>query len=452
MKRFLCALCITLAGIGVARAAAAADRPNIVLVYTDDFGWGDLGSYGGKFVPTPNMDRMAAEGIRFTQFYVASPICSPSRVGVTTGMFPARWRITSYLQTRKGNAQCEQADYLDAKAPSVARILKQGGYATAHFGKWHMGGGRDVKDAPQISEYGFDEWASTWESPDPHPDLTASNWIWSDQDKVKRWDRTKFFVDKALDFLKRHPDQPCYINVWPDDTHTPYVPGPELSKKYGAGKNYDAEPNFKAVLEEYDLQMGRLLDGIKDLGIQTNTLVIFTGDNGPMPTYDQRRTAGLRGSKLSLYEGGTRQPLLVWWPGHAPAGKVNEQTVASAVDFLPSFCSLAGVSIPAQIKSKLDGEDISASFTGGRPNRSKALLWEYGRNDHSFKYPGGVNRSPNVAIRQGDWKLLINVDGSGSELYDLKSDRNESKDLSAEHADLVERLSKVALDWRRAMP
>jgi arylsulfatase A-like enzyme len=430
--------------------AAAATKPNIIFVLTDDFGWGDLGSYGGKFVPTPNLDRMAKEGIRFTQFYVASPICSPSRVGCTTGMFPARWRITSFLQERKGNAACEQADFLDPQAPSVARLLKSGGYATAHFGKWHMGGGRDVTNAPHIKEYGFDEWASTYESPDPHPDITATNWIWSPQDKVKRWDRTQFFVDKTLEFLKRHPNQPCYINLWPDDTHTPFVPRPELAAKHGAGNNREGEPNFKAVLEEYDTQMGRLLDGLKELGITTNTLVVFTGDNGPLPTYQQRRTAGLRGSKLSLYEGGTRQPMLVW--GRTPAGQLNERTVMSAVDLLPTFCSLAGVTVPESVATKLDGEDLSAAIAGTETSRSKPLFWEYGRNETAFKYPGANNRSPNVAVREGDWKLLINAGGSGAELYNLASDREETNNLAAKEVEVVKKLSAAALNWRRSVP
>lgn len=430
--------------------AAAATKPNIIFVLTDDFGWGDLGSYGGKFVPTPNLDRMAREGLRFTQFYVAAPICSPSRVGCTTGMFPARWRITSFLQERKGNAACAQADFLDPQAPSVARLLKSGGYATAHFGKWHMGGGRDVTNAPHIKEYGFDEWASTYESPDPHPDLTATDWIWSPQDKVKRWERTKFFVDRTLDFLKRHPDQPCYINLWPDDTHTPFVPRPELAAKHGAGNNREGELNFKAVLEEYDTQMGRLLDGLRELGLATNTLVVFTGDNGPLPTYQQRRTSGLRGSKLSLYEGGTRQPLLVW--GRTPAGRVNERTVMSAVDFLPTFCRFAGVKVPERIASQLDGEDLSAALMGAEPRRSKPLLWEYGRNETAFRYPQGRNRSPNVAMRDGDWKLLINADGLGAELYDLASDRAETVNLAAKEVEVAKRLSAAALNWRRAVP
>src|SRR5262249_5173227 len=185
----------------------------------DDMGPGDLACYGGTIAPTPNIDRMAAEGIRFTQYYSAAPICSPSRVGCTTGMFPARWNITSFLQEKKGNRACEQAAFLDPESSSVARLLKNAGYATAHFGKWHMGGGRDVTDAPKFAAYGFDEHAGTYESPEPDPEITATNWIWSPDDKVKRWDRTAFFVDKTLDFLKRHKSsgqdkgQPSYINV-----------------------------------------------------------------------------------------------------------------------------------------------------------------------------------------------------------------------------------------------
>ena len=223
-------------------------------------GIGDVGCYGGKLVPTPNIDRLAKDGIRFTQYYCASPICSPSRAGIITGQYPGRWRITSYLQTRAGNKGCEQADYLDAKAPSLPRAMKAAGYATAHFGKWHLGGGRDVVDPPKFAAYGYDEHAGTWESPEPHPDITASNWIWSDKDKVKRWQRSGFFVDKTLDFLRRHPGQPCYVNLWPDDVHTPWVPSDEATKG-------DTAKNLRGVLIEYDRQIGRLMDGLRKLGI-----------------------------------------------------------------------------------------------------------------------------------------------------------------------------------------
>jgi len=439
-----------LQGPGFLRAAAPpASRPNFIFILTDDMGCGDLGCYGGDFVPTPNIDRMAREGLRFTQYYSASPICSPSRTGLLTGMYPARWRITSYLQTRKGNRACEQADFLDPQAPSLGRALKAAGYATGHFGKWHMGGGRDVTNAPPFAAYGFDEHASTYESPEPHLDLTATNWIWSAHDKVKRWDRTAYFVDRTLDFLKRHRDQPCYVNLWPDDVHTPWVPSQERLTEHPNGA--ETERNLVAVLGEYDRQIGRLLAGLKDLGLDEQTLLIFASDNGPLPTFQGRRAAGLRGSKLSLYEGGIRMPFIVRWPGRAPAGRTDDRTVLGAVDLFPTLCVLAGAPLPKG--AALDGVDLSDALLG-RPvaARPGALFWEYGRNGHAFAYPKGVDRSPNVAIREGDWKLLVNADGSQRELYNVASDPKETANLADEQPAVASRLGARALEWRKSLP
>ncbi len=435
---------------GVVQAATPPiTRPNIIVLLTDDMGCGDLGCYGGDLVPTPNLDRMAREGIRFTQYYAASPICSPSRTGLLTGMHPARWRIIGFLQTRQGNHACEQADFLDPSAPSLARALKAAGYATGHFGKWHMGGGRDVTNAPPFPAYGFDEHASTYESPDPHPDLTATNWIWSAQDKVQRWDRTAYFVDRTLDFLNRHRGQPCYVNLWPDDVHTPWVPNRERLSEFPNGAQ--TERNFIGVMAEYDRQIGRLLAGLKELGLDEKTLLIFTSDNGPLPTFRGRRTAGLRGSKLSLYEGGIRMPFLVRWPGQVPAGRTDDQTVLSAWDLFPSLCALAGAPLPAG--AALDGENLSPALLG-RPvaARAKALFWEYGRNEHAFAYPKGTNRSPNVAIREGDWKLLLNADGRQRELYNVATDPGETTNQAAAHSALADRLGAKALEWRKSLP
>jgi arylsulfatase A-like enzyme len=226
-----------------------------------------------------------------------------------------------------------------------------------------------------------------------------------------------------------------------------------MKQKYNAGNNPSGEPNFKGVLEEYDRQMGRLLEGLKQLGIATNTLVLLTGDNGPLPTYDQRRTAGLRGSKLSLYEGGIRQPLLVWWLGHAPAGRVNEVTVFTTLDLFPTLCAMGGAAIPAELAGKLDGEDLGAALTGGSPVRRKPVFWEYGCNTNSFSYPKDpYHRSPNLAVRDGDWKLLIHADGTGAELFDLAADPKEQKNLAAEQPQTTKRLSDTALAWRRSLP
>lgn len=433
---------------GVSRATAAdPPRPNIIFVLADDLGPGDLGCYSNGQAKTDRIDRMAREGTRFTRYYAAAPICSPSRCGLITGQFPARWRITSYLQTRAGNRGCEQADVLDPAAPSLPRALKSAGYATAHFGKWHLGGGRDVADPPKFAAYGYDEHAGTWESPEPHPDITAADWIWSDKDKVKRWDRSAFFVDKTLDFLKRHKGgKPCFVNVWLDDPHTPWVPAA------GVGKKENTPANLRRVMAENDRQVGRLLDGLNELGVDGETLVVFASDNGPLPTFKGARTAGLRGSKLSLYEGGIRLPFIARWLGKVPAGNVDDITVLAAVDLFPTFCKLAGSSLPDGMKP--DGEDRSAALLG-QPvkDRAKPLFWEYGRNDKFFQYPGPKgDRSPNVAVRDGNWKLLTNADGTGVELYDVLADPNEATNLAAAKPDVTARLKAAALAWRKAMP
>ena len=425
---------------------ARAPRPHIVFILADDLGVGDLSCYGGKVVPTPAIDRLAQEGVRFTQYYSASPICSPSRAGLLTGTFPARWRITSFLQTRAGNRGCGQSDFLDPSAPSLPRQLKAAAYATAHFGKWHLGGGRDVRDAPRFAAYGYDEHAGTYESPEPHPDITATDWIWSDQDKVKRWERTGFFVDKTIDFVKRThaAGRRAFVNLWLDDPHTPWVPSAAATKG-------DRRPNLKGVLAEMDRQVGRLLDGLRQAGVERDTLVIFSSDNGALPTFQGERSGPYRGSKLSLYEGGIRLPLIVRWPGHVPAGRVDEATVVAAVDFLPTLCALAGADLPGG--ATLDGADMSAALRGNPVAADRAMFWEYGRNDQFFKYPQNErDRSPNLAARQGRWKLLVNADGSRVELFDVVADAGETKSLVASHPDVAEALARRVLEWRRSLP
>jgi arylsulfatase A-like enzyme len=430
--------------------APAAERPNVVLVLVDDFGWGDPSCYGNTMVQTPHMDRMAKEGVRFTQGYVAAPICSPSRCGILTGQFPARWRITSFLQTRAGNKACEMADFLDPKAPSLPRLLQEAGYATAHVGKWHLGGGRDVTAAPKFKEYGYDLGLGTYESPEPAAALGLKTVPWGklrEPQQVPRHDRSRWMVDQTLNFLKANPAKPCFVNLWLDDTHTPFVPSGDQLKAVRVDGDPPEVANYKAVLVETDRQLGRLLDGLKG----THTLVVFLGDNGALPTFGQKRVGGLRGSKLSLYEGGVRVPFLAWWPGTAKAGVMNEKTVIAAVDFVPTLATICGATLPKDYHS--DGEDLSAALQGESPMRAKPLFWEYGRNDTSFRYPADAkHRSPNVAVRDGDWKLLVNADGSGAELYDLAGDRHESNNRAADHPAVARRLTEAALKWRKSLP
>lgn len=440
------------AAAGICAGAREKTKPNVIIIYTDDMGYSDISCYGGRFTNTSNIDRIGREGIQFNQYYTACPISSPSRVGITTGMYPTQWGITTFLNDRKSNRKNNSNDFLSKDAPSMARSFKAAGYATAHIGKWHMGGGRDVKDMPHIKEYGFDEWCSTWESPDPDPLITASNWIWSEKDSIKRWERTQYFVDKVLNFMQRHPDQPCFVNLWPDDMHTPYVPSQEEYEKSGKNGYWEKEINFVPVLQEFDKQIGRLLDGIEKLGVKDNTIVIFTSDNGPNPSYKNARTAGLRGQKATLYEGGIRMPFLVMWPDKIKPGQVNDQTVLASIDLLPTLCSMVGIK-PVMNGYSTDGIDFSKTILGKKEQKRRTpMFWEFGQHFVGKPLPDNAyqTRSPNIAVRDGDWKLLVNYDGTSAELYNLKNDINETSNVVKENPEITERLKNLALDWYKS--
>ncbi len=369
-----------------------------------------------------------------------------------------RWRITSFLQTRAGNRECDQADFLDPAAPSFVRAFQAAGYATAHIGKWHLGGGRDVTDAPKFAAYGYDLGLGTYESPEPAAGLGLKTVPWSvvtEPQQVKRHDRTRWMVDETLKFVREHAEQPWLVNLWFDDVHTPYRPSDEQLSIAGDGTG---TANYRAVLRATDAQIGRLLDALRDLHLDTNTLVILAGDNGPEPSFERNRTAGMRGMKWSLYEGGIRTPLIIRWPGTVPVA-VNETTVVSAVDFFPTLCALAGVPLPDGVT--FDGEDLSAVWKGGTQPRTTPLFWEYGRKPaadgpgkiRAFPYPTEPEaKSPNLAIRDGDWKLLINADGTGAELYNLGTDPRETRNVADIETATAARLKRAALGWRRSLP
>lgn len=442
-------------------AAPVRRPPNIVFLFADDLGYGDLQSYGGE-IPTPRIDSLAVDGIRFTQGYVASPICSPSRVACTTGQFPARHLIFSYLNNRASNRALGMRDFLDPAVPTLARTLQSAGYATGHFGKWHMGGGRDVGDAPLPSAYGFDESYTSFEG---LGDRVLPPGALSDQSAklgrgkithAPKSELTRIYTDRAIAFAERHRDKPFYIQYWPDDVHDPFAPTPAQLEKFAKYSDNKYRQQFFAVLDEMDRQIGRLIDTIAALGLLENTLFVFLGDNGPTawPRYYNEKldppgsTGGLRGRKWSLYEGGIRTPFLVQWKGRIPAGRVDESTIVSATDLFPTFCALAGIQPPPVA---FDGEDMSRAFLGTPFTRKKDLYWEYGRSEKGYPYPGlAADRSPNCAIRSGPWKLLQNADGTGMELYDLRRSPNESQ--PANNPRVAARLSRKLMAWRKSLP
>jgi arylsulfatase A-like enzyme len=207
---------------------------------------------------------------------------------------------------------------------------------------------------------------------------------------------------------------------------------------------------LEAVLTEMDRQVGRLLASLRERKSDRPTIVLFLSDNGPLPAFGGSRTGGLRGSKLSLYEGGIRVPFIAWGPGLIPAGVTNAATVLSGVDLFQTLCRLAGAELPGGYRP--DGEDMSTALKGEAPRRTGPLFWEYGRNEAAFAYPAGNDRSPNVAVLDGDWKLLVNADGKGAELYDLARDPAEEHNRVATEPSTAERLVEAALKWRRTLP
>ncbi len=272
----------------------AQSAPNVLVIFIDDMGWADLSCFGGT-VQTPNIDRLASEGLRFRSFYVNSPICSPSRTALTTGNFPARHRITSFLANRRENNERAMPQWLDPSVPTLAKMLKARGYATGHFGKWHMGGQRDVGEAPLITEYGFDESLTNFEGLGPRvlplndaydgqpakryslgsEKLDRGTITWVDRNQV-----TRKFVEGAMAFIDKAAanNQPWMINLWPDDVHSPFFP-PE--GKRGDGKKRTLYYN---VLANMDQQLGVLLDRIRnDARLRDNTIILFASDNGPEP-------------------------------------------------------------------------------------------------------------------------------------------------------------------------
>ncbi|HET6524886.1 sulfatase family protein [Sphingopyxis sp.] len=430
---------------------APAQQPNILFILIDDMGYADLSLTGNKLVATPNIDALARDGMVMTQFYDAAPICSPSRAGFMTGRFPARDRFVTYIHDRKRNRAFGQADWLDPSLPVLPRMMRKAGYATGHFGKWHLGGGRDIGDAPLPSAYGFDESYTQWEGLGPRvlpTDLTNRLGQQSAElgkgpvEWLPRAEITRRFVDKTLDFVGRSKAKPWFAQLWLTDMHTPWVPNAEqLAATKGKGAT-PREDQFLAVLVAMDAEIGRLVDGLRRAGELDDTLIVFTSDNGPtIGANTPGSAAPYRGRKASLYEGGVRQPLIVRWPDHIAGGGHDAKSVVQAVDLLPTLAAITGAPKPAGI----DGIDMSAAWRG-RPIASRPDIYSH------IARPGGEAFGPLYSIRSGPWKLLMNADGSSPELYHIERDPQERQNRMADEAAIIKTLSAKLAKWIASLP
>ena len=449
------------------------EKPNIVIIFIDDLGYADPGCFGNPLIKTPNIDHLARGGMKFTNFYVNAPICSPSRVALNTGQYPMRYKIHTRLGSAKYNRKHALADFLDPSAPTLAKTLKNNGYSTGHFGKWHMGGGRDIGDVPPVSEYGFDKSLLSFEGignrvlfpgdnlSEQSAELDRGNIIWAEKNKS-----TGIYIDSALAFIKENKEKPFYINLCPNDVHDPHLPEPSAVIKYKSFTSNPYEQKFLAVLEELDYQIGRFINELDKMDVLENTIIIFTSDNGPTdsPSYYKRKnypenytgelyppgfTGVFYGRKKSLFEGGIRMPFIIQWKDHIPSSATDSTTVMSAMDLFPSLCALLHIEYP----ENLDGIDKSAALLGNPVKVSQPIMWDYSIALSERERPGNKNFiSPDLAIREGEWKLLINTDSTDARLYDVVSDPGEIYNLIDKEPDIAEELAQKVIAWRRSMP
>lgn len=435
-------LCCT---VSAPAAPQKEQRPNIVFIYADDWGWGDLSAHGHPWLKTPNIDRLASEGIDFRQFNVLNPVCSPSRAAAMTGLCPARFSIHQHFDKPASNAGRGMPDWLDPEAPLLSRFLKNAGYRTGHFGKWHLTNA-GAKGAPAVAAYAFDQ-AGVFNGPPDFPAERAG---------------VRDTADNTVRFIRESKGRPFFVNVWLHEPHTPHWPSKESMEKW---KHLDRQQQvYAAVITDADNDIGKILAALDEAGVADNTLVIFSSDNGPESTgpdkgedndptvglkgygthYSVGDTGGLRGRKRSLFEGGVRVPFIVRWPGHAPEGMTNDTTVITAVDLLPTLCAAGGVELPAEYRG--DGENMLPAFNGKKVVRTRPIFWEWRGNNREPDW------WPDLAVRDGDWKLAMTDDGKRTELYRLDHDRAEASDVAAEHPDIVARLTGLIRGWQATLP
>ena len=423
-----------------AQPARAEDRkPNFVVIFTDDQGYGDLSCFGGKHVSTPRIDQMAAEGSRLTSFYVAAPVCTPSRAALMTGCYPKR--IDMATGSNFGVLLAGDRKGLNPDEITIAEVLKTAGYNTGIFGKWHLG------DQPQFlpTKQGFDEYFGIPYSHDIHPFHPRQNHYkfpplpLLNNDAVIEMEPnadllTKRITERAVSFIENSKDEPFFLYLPHPIPHAPLHVSPPFMKgvpddvvaklNEENGKiDYRARDNlFRQAIAEIDWSVGQILDTLVANGLDENTLVLFTSDNGPPKNTLFASPGPLRGNKGTTFEGGMREPTVVRWPGKIPAGKPNDELMTT-MDLLPTFAKLAGAMIPTD--RVIDGKDIWPTLIGQAPTPHE-----------TFFYHGGNQLR---AVRSGKWKLHTR-NGKPAQLYDLEKDIGEKTNVIDSNPEVVERL------------
>ena len=446
---FRAALAVAL--LSLCSLATAADKPNVVFILADDLGWTDLGVQGSKYYETPNIDQLAAEGLRFTSGYTCGPNCQPTRAALMSGQYGPRTGVYTVGGIERFNWQSrplrpvENVSKLDPEVVTVGESMKAAGYRTGYYGKWHLGETREHHPSAQ----GFDEAIVSngrhFEfKTNPPTDYPEGTYL------------ADFLTDKGVDFIRRHNDEPFFLYLAHFGVHSPYQAKEELIAKFknkpGVGGHND--PVYAAMIASVDESVGRVLNTLDELGLSKNTLVVFTSDNGGVGGYeregiskrngDTTDNAPLRGGKGMLYEGGVRVPYIFRWTGTVKPGSVTDRPINS-VDLYPTLLELAGAAKPSQ---PLDGESYVPILKGGSKPRGP-LFWHFpgylGQGEDQWR------TTPVGTIRDGDWKLMEFFEDGRVELYNLRKDLGETDNLAASNPEKVAQLREKLADWRESV-
>lgn len=419
------------------------NKPNIVFIYADDWGYEDLGKHGSTFCKTPNLDKMIDEGMDFQNFSVNNPVCSPSRTGLITGQYPARHSVHGHFANVESNKKRNMPDWLNPTEVMLPRLLKEAGYQTAHYGKWHLSN-THVADGPSPKDYGYDQYDA-----------------FNLPSRLKQMS-TDSTMTRTLEFIEKSKDNPFFVNVWIHAAHTPHYPKEKFLSQFS---DLDEQQKvYASIIAEADYNIGLLFAKLKELGIDENTLVVFSSDNGPEITgtvndkklndnstgpgygryYSVGETKELKGRKRSLFAGGVRVPFIVRWPGVVPPNKIDTSTPITAIDMLPTFVDVSGAILPDGYRP--DGENIIAAFKGENFKRQSPIFWQWnfaGRNSAFW---------PSLAIQDGDWKFLMNKKNNRRELYNTKTDWAEQNDVSDVNPEKVIELENKLNQWVLTLP
>lgn len=456
-RHFIKTMALGTAGLATASLASAkpVKKPNVIMVLVDDLGWTDIGCYGSTYYETPNIDRLAREGMKFSDGYAACAVCSPTRAAIMTGRWPSRLGVTDWIRSRfqggaipadgknpsgytsggpKTEVLCpKNALWMENYELTIAEMLKTAGYISCHIGKWHLG-----PDAQYPKKQGFDynfggcDYGQPPSYHDPYTNKTLKQGIPTLKPRKEGEYLTDREGDEAVAFIKKHAKGPFFLNLDHYAVHTPIQGRADLVEKYKAKTpTHQKNATYAAMVESVDHAMGKVLAALDEVGVADNTLIIFTGDNGGLlgPT----NNAPLRSGKGYPYEGGIREPLIVRWPGRVRPGSQSAEPVTS-VDYFPTICEAAGVALPKD--RPIDGLSIVPLLAEKNKKLDRdAILW------HFPHYRGSV--MPYSIIRSGPWKLIKRYAGPKPfELFNLEQDLSEKTDLAEKMPKKVATLDK----------